>query len=102
MCKNPAMTTRHRIAVLALPDVIAFDLGVPAQVFSGARDASGRRYYEVRTWTPDGGPVRTAAGFAVPPEDDLDLGALADTLVVPGIHGRSPPLHGTPDPHRAL
>ncbi|OLB82101.1 MAG: AraC family transcriptional regulator [Actinobacteria bacterium 13_2_20CM_2_71_6] len=102
MCKNPAMTTRHRIAVLALPDVIAFDLGVPAQVFSGARDASGRRYYEVRTCTPDGGPVRTAAGFAVLPEYDLDLCAVADTVIVPGIHGRSAALHGTPEVHRAL
>jgi transcriptional regulator GlxA family with amidase domain len=86
MCKNPAMNTRHRVAVLALPGVIAFDLGVPAQVFSAARDAHGRRYYEVRTGTPDGGPVRSAAGFSVVPDHDLTVLESADTVVVPGIH----------------
>jgi transcriptional regulator GlxA family with amidase domain len=85
MCKNPAMSTRHRIAVLALPGVVAFDLGVPAQVFGSARDPHGRRYYEVRTCTPDGGPIRSAAGFSVVPEHGPDLLATADTVVVPGI-----------------
>src|SRR2546423_3348599 len=102
MCKNPAMTARHRIAVLAMPGVIAFDLGVPAQVFSAARDEAGRRYYEVRTCTPDGGPVPTAAGFAALPEYDLDLLGTADTVIVPGIHGHSPALHGTAEVHAAL
>jgi transcriptional regulator GlxA family with amidase domain len=102
MCKNPAMTVRHRIAVLAMPGVIAFDLGVPAQVFSAARDGAGHRYYEVRTCTPDGGPVPTAAGFAALPEYDLDLLRTADTAIVPGIHGNSAALHGTPEVHAAL
>jgi transcriptional regulator GlxA family with amidase domain len=86
MCKNPAMSSLHRIAVLALPGVIAFDLGVPAQVFSSARDTHGRRYYEIRTCTPDGGPIRSAAGFSVVPEHDLTLLESADTVIVPGIH----------------
>jgi transcriptional regulator GlxA family with amidase domain len=102
MCKNPAMTARHRIAVLALPDVVAFDLGVPAQVFSAARDAAGRRYYEVRTCTPDGGPVATVAGFAAVPEYDLSLLASVDTVIVPGVHGDSATLHGTPEVRAAL
>jgi transcriptional regulator GlxA family with amidase domain len=85
MCKNPAMTTAHRVAVLALPGVVAFDLGVPAQVFSAARTPDGTRLYEVRTCTPDGGPVRTAAGFAALPEHDLTLLDSADTVIVPGV-----------------
>ena len=100
MCKNPAMGTRHRIAVLALPGVVAFDLGVPAQVFSAARDAHGRRHYEVHTCTPDGGPVRSAAGFSVLPEHDLTLLACADTVIVPGIHRDAIP--GVPDVSDAL
>jgi transcriptional regulator GlxA family with amidase domain len=83
------MTHRHRIAVLALPAVVAFDLGVPAQVFSAARDADGRRRYAVRTATPDGGPVRTAAGFSALPEHDLTLLDTADTVIVPGVHRSS-------------
>ena len=94
------MSTRHRIAVLALPDVIAFDLGVPAQVFSAARDAGGRRYYEIRTCTVDGAPVRSAAGFSVVPEHDLTLLESTDTVIVPGIHGRS--LASVPDVSAAL
>ena len=30
---------RHRIAVIALDEVIAFDLGVPSQIFHSARDS---------------------------------------------------------------
>ena len=81
--------SRHRIAVIALPSVIAFDLGIPAQVFSSARDADGQRYYDVLTCTPDGGPIRTAAGFSALPEHDLTLLDSADTVIVPGIHRRA-------------
>jgi transcriptional regulator GlxA family with amidase domain len=102
MCKNSAMPHRHQVAVLALPGVIPFDLGVPAQVFSAARDAADRRHYEVRTATPDGGPVRTAAGFSAVPEYDLDLLTTADTVVVPGLHIDSAALAGTPAVHAAL
>jgi transcriptional regulator GlxA family with amidase domain len=91
MCKNPAMGTRHRIAVLVLPGVVAFDLGVPPQVFGAARDPDGRRYYEVRTCTPDGAPIRSAAGFTVVPESGVELLESADTVVVPGIVGNAIP-----------
>jgi transcriptional regulator GlxA family with amidase domain len=91
MCKNPAMSTRHRIAVLALPGVVAFDLGVPTQVFGSARDPHGRRYYEVRTCTPDGAPIRSAAGFTVVPESGPELLQSVDTVVVPGIIGAAIP-----------
>src|SRR2546423_1334586 len=64
MCKNSAMTIRHRIGVLALPGVIPLDLGAPTQVFWAATDATGHRYYDVATCTPDGRPVRTSAGMA--------------------------------------
>ncbi len=102
MCKNPAMSTRHRIAVLALPGGVALALGVPPAVFAAARDAAGHRDYEVHVCTPGGLPVRSSAGFSAGSEHGLELLDTADSVVVPGVHGRSRALHGTPDVHAAL
>jgi transcriptional regulator GlxA family with amidase domain len=85
MRKNRAM---HRVVVLALNDVVAFDLGVPAQVFGSTREASGARLYSVTTCTADGRPVRTTAGFQAVPDHGLDAVETADTVIVPGIHRR--------------
>jgi transcriptional regulator GlxA family with amidase domain len=103
MRKNQAMTqadgtVQHRIAVLALDNVVAFDLGVPAQVFGAARSAAGRRLYRITTCTPDGGPIRTTAGFQVVPDHDLSVIADADTVIVPGIHDGPPLTDGTVAP----
>ncbi|MFE6991045.1 AraC family transcriptional regulator, partial [Streptomyces pharetrae] len=38
---------RHRIAVLALPGVPPFELGIPSRVFGSVEDAEGRPLYEV-------------------------------------------------------
>jgi transcriptional regulator GlxA family with amidase domain len=92
------MPARHRVAVLALDHVVAFDLGTPAQVFGAARDASGRRLYQITTCTPDGGPVRSTGGFQVLPDHDLGATTTADTVIVPGIHGGPPLTDGTVDP----
>ncbi len=81
--------TRHRVAVLALDQVVAFDLGVPTQIFHAARDTAGRRRYDVRIITPDGAPVRSSAGFAVLPDHGPEVIPDADTLVVTGISNRS-------------
>jgi transcriptional regulator GlxA family with amidase domain len=82
------MTARHRIAVLALDGVIALDLGVPAQVFRAAGESAGSSRYQVRTCTPDGGPIRTSTDFSVLPEHGLELLDWADTVIVPGIHNK--------------
>ena len=76
---------RHRVAVLALDDVVAFDLGTPSQLFGAARTADGERLYDVLVCTPGGAPVRSAAGFQVVAEHGLELLDRADTVVVPGI-----------------
>jgi transcriptional regulator GlxA family with amidase domain len=85
----------HEIAVLALDGVIAFDLGVPSQVFSAARDRDGTRPYRVRVATPDGAAVRTSAGYQAVAEHGLELLDEADTVIVPGISSDSPSLRGT-------
>jgi transcriptional regulator GlxA family with amidase domain len=96
MCKNRAM--RHQIAVLALNDVVAFDLGVPHQIFGAARDTDGRRLYEVRTCTPDGGPVLASAGFRVTPDHGPEILDTADTVIVSGIHAGTSLTDGVLDP----
>lgn len=77
----------HDVAVLALPNVIAFELGLPHRMFGGARDDDDQPLYDVRVATLDGGPVRTSAGFRVLPDHDASILSAAHTIVIPGIYG---------------
>ena len=88
----------HQIAILALDEVVAFDLGVPTQIFRAARDASGTPFYEVRTCTPDGRPVRSSAGFLVTPEHGPEILETADTVIVAGVHAGEAVTSGTLEP----
>jgi transcriptional regulator GlxA family with amidase domain len=80
------MNRPHQVAVLALDEVVAFDLGMPTQIFHAALDQHERRLYQVRVCTPGGRPVRSSAGFTVTPEHGLELLAAADTVLVAGVH----------------
>ncbi|WBB80571.1 DJ-1/PfpI family protein [Micromonospora sp. WMMD882] len=88
----------HRVAVLALDDVVGLDLGMPTQVFGTARTLDDVPFYTVGVCAPGGGPVRSSAGFRVLPEHGLELLAAADTVVVPGVRGGPPLDTGTLDP----
>ncbi|GIJ46092.1 transcriptional regulator [Virgisporangium aliadipatigenens] len=68
--------------MLALDNVVPFDLGIPARVLNEALDADGRRLYEVITCSIGGAPVPTNAGFAVQVDHDETVLATADTVVV--------------------
>ena len=72
----------HRIAVLALDSVVAFDLSIPAQVFGHEHE---RHRYALRICAEHPGPVTTSTGFAIVADDGLDALAAADTVLVPGI-----------------
>jgi transcriptional regulator GlxA family with amidase domain len=114
MCKDPAMTPepaqgvwgveleagaeRHEVAVLALPHVVAFELGLPHRFLGGAVDAGGHPLYRVRTCTVDGGPVRTSAHYTVLPDHDASILRTAATIVIPGIVGGPPVVRGKLDP----
>ncbi|UFQ18198.1 MULTISPECIES: GlxA family transcriptional regulator [Streptomyces] len=74
---------RHRVAVLALDGVYAFELGIPPRIFGAAEDAEGRPLYDIVVCTVDGGPVRTDAGFRMTVEHGPEALAEADTVVVP-------------------
>ncbi len=74
----------HSVAVLALPDTIAFDLATPIEMFGRVRLPDGRPGYRlvVCGTAPlvEAGPVRLAT------EHGLDELARADTIIVPGRH----------------
>lgn len=71
----------HTIVALALPDVVAFDLAIPAQMF-GHR--SERERYRFHVCTPVPGSVPSSTGFAVQADHGLAALRTADTVVVPG------------------
>lgn len=81
----------HRIVALALPDVVAFDLSVPAQIF-GHRDERDRYDFTVCSEHP--GPVPTTTGFSIEAAAGLEALTSADTVIVPGFF----PLDAPPEP----
>jgi transcriptional regulator GlxA family with amidase domain len=72
----------HTVVVLALDDVIAFDLSTPCEVFGRVRLPDSTSGYRVGVCGPTRS-VRTA-GFDLRLRADLEELARADTIVVPG------------------
>ncbi|HEU4563089.1 MAG TPA: helix-turn-helix domain-containing protein [Gemmatimonadaceae bacterium] len=75
----------HRVAILVLPSVVPFDLGVPVQVFGYPRPDLGARRYTMTLCAARPGRVRTAGGFSIVVEHGLEALAQAGTVVVPGV-----------------
>ncbi len=73
--------SRHRVGVLALDRVVAFDLAIPAQVL-GRDDPD---LYDVVVCGERPGPVGTTTGFDVVASTGLSALDTADTVVVPGF-----------------
>lgn len=71
----------HTVAVLALDNVIPFDLSTPIEVFTRTRLPDGRPAYRVRVC---GAPTVHTEAFALQPPWGLDALADADTIIVPG------------------
>ncbi|WKX74379.1 GlxA family transcriptional regulator [Streptomyces sp. XD-27] len=80
----------HRVAVLVLPGVIPFELGIPYRIFGKARSPEGTRLYEVVTCTPEPGPVPTDADFTIMVERGPEALADAHTVVVPASYALGP------------
>jgi transcriptional regulator GlxA family with amidase domain len=72
----------HRIAVLALDGVVAFDLSIPAQIF-GHDDERDR--YEVAVCAQRAGRLATSTGFDIVAPHGLGAVRRADTIIVPGF-----------------
>jgi transcriptional regulator GlxA family with amidase domain len=82
----------HTVAVLALPDTIAFDLSTPIEVFGRVVLPDGNPGYRVLVCGSD--PVVAAGPMRIATEHGLDALGAADTIVVPA---RYDPLAVTPD-----
>ncbi|ALV45640.1 hypothetical protein MB46_09220 [Arthrobacter alpinus] len=82
MQKNSATgATPLKVAVLALPEVLALDFGIPVQVLG--RNTQGN--YSVQTCSPGGLPVRAIGGFSVLPDRGLELLDEVHTVIIPGF-----------------
>jgi len=82
----------HRVVAVALPEVVAFDLSIPAQIFG---HVSERHRYTFTVCAQQPGLIDTTTGFAVRADASLDAVRSADTVIVPGFM----PLH---DPGAAV
>lgn len=71
----------HTVTALALPDVVAFDLSIPAQIF-GHRDE--RNHYRFTVCAQRPGPVPSTTGFSIDATAGLEALGTADTIIVPG------------------
>ncbi|MEV1159908.1 helix-turn-helix domain-containing protein [Micromonospora chokoriensis] len=72
----------HRVAVLALPKVVAFDLTIATQVFG--QEGHGR--YATTVYSVDGGPVPTTTpGLGLTVAATIDAIGDVDTVIVPGF-----------------
>ena len=80
----------HRVAILALDSVIAFDLGIACEVFARAQLPDGTAAYSVLVCGVCGS-VQTSAFELRPPGRLRDM-ATADTVVVPGIEDIEGPI----------
>ncbi|GAA3337168.1 helix-turn-helix domain-containing protein [Amorphoplanes nipponensis] len=80
------------VAVIALPDVAVFELGVLCELFGYDRTAEGLPGYEFAVCSADGRDVRTHAGFTISPGHDLGPADRADLVaVVPSDTELTPP-----------
>jgi AraC family transcriptional regulator, transcriptional activator FtrA len=73
----------NKVAVIALDQVAAFELGVLCEVFGTDRSADGFPGYRFDVCTVDGRPVRSRSGFDLVPGADLTPTEDADLVAVP-------------------
>jgi len=71
------------VAVIAMPGVAAFELGVLCEAFGTDRTSDGFPGYTFGVVTADGLPVRSASGFDVSPTSDFAAVSRADLVAVP-------------------
>jgi AraC family transcriptional activator FtrA len=75
----------RNVAVIALPGMAVFELGVLCEMFGSDRTAEGFPGYRFSVCSADGRPVATESGFSISPSHDLGPVDEAD-LVAIGPH----------------
>jgi transcriptional regulator GlxA family with amidase domain len=86
---EPKESPVHTVAVLALDQVIPFDLSTPLEVFARVRLPGGRHPYRVGVCAPT--PEVSTRNFVIRAAWGLDALEDADTIVVPGRAEDAPP-----------
>jgi transcriptional regulator GlxA family with amidase domain len=79
--------SRHRVAALAIEEVVAFDLTTITQTFGHPDE---REHYLLEVCAVEPGPVATHTGFSLLVSHGLEALARADTVFVPGFVGEVP------------
>lgn len=74
----------HTVVVLALDDVIAFDLATPIEIFGRTRLRGGDPAYRVVIAGPE--PSVSAGPLSLEVPNGLDVLGTADTVIVPGLN----------------
>ncbi|WP_431035315.1 GlxA family transcriptional regulator [Streptomyces sp. P6-2-1] len=82
----------HAVAVLALDQVIPFDLSVPVEAFGRTRLPDGRDAYRVVICAESPGEEVAAGAFTLRAPYGLDALRTADTIIVPGTEAPLAPL----------
>ena len=72
----------HTVAVLALPDVVAFDLSTAVEVFGRVPLPDGKTGYDVLVCGTE--PVVAAGPLRIGTDQGIEALATADTIIVPG------------------
>jgi transcriptional regulator GlxA family with amidase domain len=85
----------HRVAVLALGEVVGYDMSIPPQILRAATDENDEPLYEVRICGLDRSPIRVVAGYTLLPDHGREALAEADTVIIPGTYIAGPRRHGT-------
>ena len=71
----------HRVVAVTLPEVVAFDLATPTQVFGHRTE---RRLYDFVVCAERPGAVASSTSFAIGAQAGLAALETADTVIVPG------------------
>ena len=79
------------VAVIALPEVAVFELGVLCELFGYDRTAEGLPGYDFTVCSVGGAPVRTHAGFSMTPDHDLAPAETADLIAIAPNDIQDPP-----------
>ncbi|MDX3756339.1 GlxA family transcriptional regulator [Streptomyces mirabilis] len=82
----------HTVAVLALDQVIPFDLSAPIDTFGWARLPDGREPYRIRVCSPTADEEVSAGPFTIRAPYGLEALAEADTIILPGVANPAAPL----------
>jgi transcriptional regulator GlxA family with amidase domain len=96
MRKNPATTDRAKtnnsskvsVVALAIADVVAIDLAIPAQIFGHRKEALR---YDFRLCARRPGTIPSTTGYSIDVPHGLEALEVADTIVVPGFAPLTPP-----------